>query len=557
MNVKDITKKDQNGRTLLHRSLFQNKKETVSMLLATPGINVNIKTENGGSTPLHYACEKSDNSEAVAKLLAAPDIEVNVKNKYGITPIMTAVQWCSKETLKLLVDDHRVNLDESVKSNSGKTLDDLIGNARGTAGERNKCLEMIKKARKRKVKEAKTLSQLLKNLTDTKALNGKDQNGRNLLHRSLYQNNWETVVSLLSTPGIDVNAKTNIGCTPLTFSCGKNNIQAVKLLLAAPDIDVNIKDTFGRTPIMLAIICSRRESLQLMVNDHRVDLDKRLKTNRGDTLDDLVSGTSVERNIYLEMINKARTRRIKEKKTLSWLLENPSKIKALNEKDEHGRNLLHRSLHQNNRKAVVALLNTSGIDVNARTNYDSTPLAYACGEKNNIQAVKMLLEAPGILVNIRDVYGRTPIMIALASCSRESLKLLVGDPRVDLDKRIKSKDGRMLEDFVGLYSEHGNAAKEDCLSIVHEGRKMRTTVSELQQKVVDMERNRDDVQKELKCPVCYEEMKPPTRIWMCTLGHIVCEPCKTNLECTLCPECRTKVTLRAIMAERFARTAFS
>jgi len=62
----------------------------------------------------------------------------------------------------------------------------------------------------------------------------------------------------------------------------------------------------------------------------------------------------------------------------------------------------------------------------------------------------------------------------------------------------------------------------------------------------------------LKCPVCWETMKPPTKIWMCAASHIVCEPCKVTLAGRACPTCRVKwVTLRAYMAEEFARSVFS
>ena len=28
---------------------------------------------------------------------------------------------------------------------------------------------------------------------------------------------------------------------------------------------------------------------------------------------------------------------------------------------------------------------------------------------------------------------------------------------------------------------------------------------------------------EFECPICFEEMKPPMRIWQCVDGHPVCE----------------------------------
>ena len=33
----------------------------------------------------------------------------------------------------------------------------------------------------------------------------------------------------------------------------------------------------------------------------------------------------------------------------------------------------------------------------------------------------------------------------------------------------------------------------------------------------------ETARKEFECPVCMEMMKPPTRIWMCSASHLVCE----------------------------------
>jgi len=61
----------------------------------------------------------------------------------------------------------------------------------------------------------------------------------------------------------------------------------------------------------------------------------------------------------------------------------------------------------------------------------------------------------------------------------------------------------------------------------------------------------------LECPICMEMMKPPTKIWMCSSSHIVCEPCKNKLKGNRCPTCwNLKVAWRAHFAENLARTVF-
>merc|ERR1719507_1736628 len=57
-----------------------------------------------------------------------------------------------------------------------------------------------------------------------------------------------------------------------------------------------------------------------------------------------------------------------------------------------------------------------------------------------------------------------------------------------------------------------------------------------------------------ECPVCLEEMAPPTRIFQCRNGHLICEPCKTGLRPCICPKCRQEMTGRATDTEAILRS---
>ena len=37
-------------------------------------------------------------------------------------------------------------------------------------------------------------------------------------------------------------------------------------------------------------------------------------------------------------------------------------------------------------------------------------------------------------------------------------------------------------------------------------------------------------EKDFECPVCYETMAPPSRIFQCNNGHLICEDCKAHSE---------------------------
>ena len=47
------------------------------------------------------------------------------------------------------------------------------------------------------------------------------------------------------------------------------------------------------------------------------------------------------------------------------------------------------------------------------------------------------------------------------------------------------------------------------------------------------------------CPVCLMLLTPPTRIFQCPEGHILCEECKENPAMVHCPQCR-----QGIMVEK-------
>merc|ERR1712192_136464 len=57
-----------------------------------------------------------------------------------------------------------------------------------------------------------------------------------------------------------------------------------------------------------------------------------------------------------------------------------------------------------------------------------------------------------------------------------------------------------------------------------------------------------------ECPVCLEEMAPPTRIFQFRNGHLICETCKTGLNPCICPKCRQEMTGRATDMEAFLRS---
>ncbi len=74
--------------------------------------------------------------------------------------------------------------------------------------------------------------------------------------------NTKTVKQHLAT-GTDVNAKDDVGGTPLHFATGWDHKEIVELLIDA-DADVNAKDDVSDTPLDVAIQLKRTETAELL-----------------------------------------------------------------------------------------------------------------------------------------------------------------------------------------------------------------------------------------------------------------------------------------------------
>ena len=105
-------------------------------------------------------------------------------------------------------------------------------------------------------------------------------------------NHDEVVALLLSSPGIQVNAKdldwrTNEDWTALHFACGYGCLASLSKLLAAPGLQLNLRHKDGYTPIMTAIFRGKTEAVLQMAAVREVDLD--VKDNQGRSLEEFAN----------------------------------------------------------------------------------------------------------------------------------------------------------------------------------------------------------------------------------------------------------------------------
>ena len=127
----------------------------------------------------------------------------------------------------------------------------------------------------------------------------------------------------------------------------------------------------------------------------------------------------------------------------------------------------------------------------------------------------------------------------LEKAMREMREKHIGE-RTELEKRLKTQEEKQKKTLL----------------------KLRKTADDLGKKIENQDalvpaNGVEEARGHLECPVCFEKMRPPTRIWQCPQSHLVCETCRDQLENLRCPSCRTDtVTMRARVAENMARALF-
>ena len=108
-------------------------------------------------------------------------------------------------------------------------------------------------------------------------VNTRDNKGQSALHGAVRSSCIDALELLLSHTNINVNVVGNDGESAVHHAVDKNNIEALKLLLNHPGLTaltLNQKDNkFGEAPVMRAVDEEKRECLELLAADLRVDLD--------------------------------------------------------------------------------------------------------------------------------------------------------------------------------------------------------------------------------------------------------------------------------------------
>ena len=221
----------------LHYAARDENADLLDLLLAQPGLDVNIK-DYRKTTPLMEACVRgSENS--LRKLLQVDGIEINCQNKSGRTALHLAFENDNPSCIKILGEAS--GLDWNLKDQYGYT-------------------PLLKAAVWGRVDSLEIILSVPQPLVDFSVT---DNNGFNVVWLALfdaleedeeYRGDPERCVELLTAdPRVDWNFRDpEKGDTPLHFCLKNGKVEIAKMIIKNPNVDLNAQNIVGEFPETIA-----------------------------------------------------------------------------------------------------------------------------------------------------------------------------------------------------------------------------------------------------------------------------------------------------------------
>jgi len=249
----------------LHYAVLGGHREMVDLLLAQPGVDVNI-TDDNNRTPLMVACYWDVRSRILRRMLQVEGLHLNNRDESGLTALHVTVFSDSSSSLKLLKGVR--GLDWNVKEKEEGLTPVALAVILGLSS----CLEVILTLPGHRVD-----------------LTVEDEEGRNLAWLAvvdvvvegypIYEektNPLRCVQLLCQDERVDWNTKNNAGDTPLMFCLKNNKVEMARLLLSNPRVDIHTSNNDGKYPENIAREKNLREILDLMKISPPPSLESRI-----------------------------------------------------------------------------------------------------------------------------------------------------------------------------------------------------------------------------------------------------------------------------------------
>ena len=401
------------------------------------GANVHAANEADGKTALHWLAQQGswDHNHEILKLILTHRPDLNVREyKNGQTPLHTSVWMGNLPFAELLI---KSGADVNIKDYDGdaplhftntwrstiRFAKLLLENKADVSARNNNGYTTLQAARDREMVEF-----LFSHGADV----GATGDAAKLL-RAVYLGNTEEAEGLLREHPEQVNAKDNIGMTPILIAARLHDVPMAKLLVAYK-ADINAKPRHGRTALHKAIGARDREKIELAGSKNTSPAyEDFIRRN-----EELLSLLLAEKPDFSSQDSTGRTPLLLALDSYDWNLLTflAEKGADVNAAGQNGVTPLLAAARGPGRIKQVESLLAHGADVKAKDKDGMTALHIAA--KRGADEIVRLLLAKGANVHTKDRYERTALHYASACCHPKIVRMIVA---YDADLNAKDNQG--------------------------------------------------------------------------------------------------------------------
>ena len=384
--------------------------------LLDAGADIN-RPDAEGDTLLHHASSRND--AAMVKSLLGNKVQINVKNAQGKTALMLALEKNRIPIAETLIKSGAdVNITDRQKRNILHYIAPIL--------QANKLITMIS--------------------TDGLNIDARDDGGNTPLIIAAEKARWNNV-DLFASRGADVNVSNREGQTPLLLAAGKGTLTAVKSLIDK-GADVKKANNSGQTLLHLMASNKNKAAIPLLSDAISRGAQVNAKTVSGETPSGLAvaSGNLPVFSVFLEAgadknALEGNTTPLpmfayeKKRRDISkTLLDKGADVKK---SSTDGKTILHSAASLDDWQFLNILFDYNP-DINAKDVNGITPLLSAI-DKSAIRSAGILIEK-GADVNVKDKMGRNAIHYLAAARNATGLLAKLQGEGIAVD--VKDSTGR-------------------------------------------------------------------------------------------------------------------